>query len=903
MWRRGSMGMLMWQLLSLVVAASCVIVASGLGQGQRVTSVYDFPDGRGFRADLEVIEHTELYGADVNELSMTVRVEGQFRVRVQITDRNTDRWEVPRSLVPRNEPKNSNRLGLPQEALIKLTYTTNPFGFAVTRIANNEVLFNSTPSVRTSLEGVESPSFNSMVFKDQYLEISTHLPGSATLFGLGESTRPDGLPLVKGKTYTLWATDIGAMNVNTDLYGAYPYYIDVRAGGLTHGVLLLNSNGMDIKYGGDFLTWHVIGGTFDFYFFAGPTPLDVLDQYTELVGRPAPMPYWSFGFHQCRWGYKNVSELKYVVESFKKAQIPLDTMWNDIDYMENYLDFTADAVNYPEDQLKSFVEDLHANGQHYVMILDPGISMAYENYSTFQRGLEQDIFLKDDDDKNFLAQVWPGPVYFPDFLNPKGKEWWTNEVSMFHEKVPFDGLWIDMNEVSNFCNGSQCKFNGVIYPNHNECYLECKKPGSQWDEPPYKIVRQGAYENIGDKTIAMTVRHFDGTMEYNAHNLYGLSESVATNDALRITRNKRPFILARSTFVGSGAQTAHWTGDNAATFKDLEYSIASMLNTGMVGLPMVGADICGFADDTTEELCNRWMQLGAFYPFSRNHNTFGATPQEPYVWEQVAASSRAALGLRYRLLPHLYSLMFEAHNRGAPIARPLFFAFPEDAETLTVSKQFMLGSGVMITPVTLPKVTTVNGYFPKGTWYNLFNNFATKVESKGEYVDLDAPLDSINVHLHEGTILPMQESRLTSTEVMKTPFTLVVAFSASKPAGYARGKLFIDNGDDVEMVIRKGRSTFVRFVGQQSEQRGVLSSKVVSGDYAAKEKLFIQTVIILGANGAPTALRINGELVDSSSVTSSYDSATPSIKISGLNLSVGSEFELQWTTKSSHSTV
>jgi alpha-D-xyloside xylohydrolase len=225
-------------------------------------------------------------------------VEGQFRVRVQITDRNNDRWEVPSSLVARNEPsvKSSQRLGLPQEPLIKLTYTTNPFGFAVTRIVNNEVLFNSTPSARTSLEeGVESPLFNSMVFKDQYLEISTTLPSSATLYGLGESTRPDGLPLVKGKTYTLWATDIGAMNVNTDLYGAYPYYIDVRAGGLTHGVLLLNSNGMDIKYGGDFLTWHVIGGIFDFYFFAGPTPLDVLDQYTELVGRPAPMPYWSFG--------------------------------------------------------------------------------------------------------------------------------------------------------------------------------------------------------------------------------------------------------------------------------------------------------------------------------------------------------------------------------------------------------------------------------------------------------------------------------------------------------------------------------------------------------------------------------------------------------------------------------
>lgn len=224
-------------------------------------------------------------------------MEGQFRVRVQISDRTNARWEVPLHLIPRNEPSgrnNNNRFALPQEALIKLTYTTIPFGFAVTRIANNEVLFNSTPSA-TSLEGTESASFNSMVFKDQYLEISTHLPSTATLFGLGESTRPDGLPLVKGKTYSLWATDIGAMNTNVDLYGAYPYYIDVRPGGLTHGVLLLNSNGMDIKYGGDFLTWHVIGGTFDFYFFAGPTPLDVLDQYTELVGRPAPMPYWSFG--------------------------------------------------------------------------------------------------------------------------------------------------------------------------------------------------------------------------------------------------------------------------------------------------------------------------------------------------------------------------------------------------------------------------------------------------------------------------------------------------------------------------------------------------------------------------------------------------------------------------------
>lgn len=345
---------------------------------------------------------------------------------------------------------------------------------------------------------------------------------------------------------------------------------------------------------------------------------------------------------------------------------------------------------------------------------------------------------------------------------------------------------------------------------------------------------------------------------------------------------------------------AHWTGDNAATWKDLEYSIAAILNTGMMGLPMIGADICGFADNTTEELCNRWMQLGAFYPFSRNHNSIGLAPQEPYIWPQVAASARSALGLRYRMLPHLYSLMFEAHNRGAPIARPLFFAFPEDANTLTVSKQFLLGSGVMVTPVVEASVTSVTGYFPRGTWYNLFDNFATKVESKGEYVELAAPVDFINVHVHEGTILPLQESRLTSAEVMKTPFTLVVAFPEARSAGYARGKLFLDNGDDVEMVIRKDRSTFVQFVGQQSAERGVVTSKVVSGNYAIQQGLIVQTVVILGANQAPSGIRINGVSADVSVV---FDAAVPSLTISGLNLAIGREFEIQWSTPTSHSSI
>lgn len=310
---------------------------------------------------------------------------------------------------------------------------------------------------------------------------------------------------------------------------------------------------------------------------------------------------------------------------------------------------------------------------------------------------------------------------------------------------------------------------------------------------------------------------------------------------------------------------------------------------------MVGADICGFAGNATEELCNRWIQLGAFYPFSRSHNIIGATPQEPYVWPQVAATARSALGMRYRLLPYYYSLMFEAHNRGTPIARPLFFSFPKDTNALSISKQFMLGSGLMVTPVTLPDVTMVNGYFPKGTWYSLFD-YKSKVESKGERVDVAAPSDTINVHIHEGTVLPIQEEASTSAQVKKTPFTLVVAFPAANRSGYAIGKLFVDNGDDIDMVIRKGRSTFARFIAQQSAERGILTSKVTSGGYANQEGLTIKTVVILGANSAPTGIELSGEPV-SSSVSSTFDASVPSLTISGLSLSVGDEFQLQWTTE------
>ena len=192
------------------------------------------------------------------------------------TGRNTKEYEVT---------------GMSSTHPLLLKYTIEPFSFSITRRSNNEVLFNTLPKVESEFQ------FNSLVFKDQYLEISTRLPTSASLYGFGEVTRPEGMLLTPGKRITLYDTDIASYFVDIPLYSSYPLYIDLQKGGIANGVLFLNSNGMDIIYEKEYLTYKAIGGILDFYFFPGPSPLAVIDQYTQLVGRPVAMPYWSLGIN------------------------------------------------------------------------------------------------------------------------------------------------------------------------------------------------------------------------------------------------------------------------------------------------------------------------------------------------------------------------------------------------------------------------------------------------------------------------------------------------------------------------------------------------------------------------------------------------------------------------------
>jgi len=242
----------------------------------------------------------------------------------------------------------------------------------------------------------------------------------------------------------MWNLD----NLNTfneNLYGTHPFYMQYFSNtGRAHGVFLFNSNAMDVTMSENDLTWKTIGGIIDLYIFTGPTPQDVTEQYHELIGKPYMPPFWSLGWHQCRYGYKNIDEVKTVYEKYTQYGIPLDTMWNDIDYMDGFRDFTTDPVRYPKQQVRQFVSQLNANNQHYVVIVDPGIKHE-PGYAPYDIGKQLNIFIKKNDGVNDIVNtVWAGNCTFPDFSNPKTLPYWESLVEKFHAEIPVSGLWLDM---------------------------------------------------------------------------------------------------------------------------------------------------------------------------------------------------------------------------------------------------------------------------------------------------------------------------------------------------------------------------------------------------------------------------------------------------------------------------
>uniref|UniRef100_A0A8C7Q0G2 Lysosomal alpha-glucosidase n=1 Tax=Oncorhynchus mykiss TaxID=8022 RepID=A0A8C7Q0G2_ONCMY len=731
---------------------------------------------------------------DISTLRLEILDETEGRLHLTLKDPLSRRYEVPLSTAQSRGNTDT------QDHQYVTEFQPDPFGIIVRRKSNGRVLVNTTVAP--------------LLYADQYLQLSTSL-ASSLVSGLGEHYTPLSLDL-NWTSLTLWNRDM-APHGDANLYGSHPFYMVQEGDGQAHGVFLLNSNAMEVVLQpSPALTWVAVGGILDLYIFLGPDPQSVVRQYLQVIGYPMMPPYWSLGFHLCRWGYRSTNATREVVRRMHNANFPLDVQWNDLDYADKRRVFTFDPQHFVD--LPDMVKEFHQKGIKYILILDPGISSTSPpgTYPPFDEGQRRGVFIRNSTGQTLIGKVWPGPTAFPDFTNPETQSWWEDCIREFHSRVPLDGLWIDMNEPASFVQGSV-----------EGC------PDSDLDSPPYVPPVIGGQLNTG--TLCMSAQQNLST-HYNLHNLYGLTEASATHSALVKVRGSRPFVLSRSSFPGIGRFSGVWTGDVRSDWEQLRYSIPAVLLFGLFGVPLVGADVCGFRGDTTEELCVRWTQLGAFYPFMRNHNDKPNAPQEPYVFGQEAQTAmRSAVMLRYSLLPFLYTLFYHAHTSADTVATPLFLQFPSDPNCQTIDRQFLWGSSLLVSPVLEQGAVELAAYLPPGTWYSLWTppppppcpQNRLNLSGKGQYLLLPAPLDTINVHVREGHIIPQQEPGLTTSASRSNPFLLTVALSAG---GWAWGDLFWDDGDSLDTFQRGDYSYVIFIAGQVGDvENGALDGLVLGG--------------------------------------------------------------------------
>ncbi|CAF0846134.1 unnamed protein product [Adineta steineri] len=809
-------------------------------------------------------------------------------IRFKLYDADNKRYEVP---IPLRPP--SDQVSSPQ---YQFNYTSdssrdNILSFSISRRDDKAVLFD------TSLGG--------LVLSNQFLQIVTRLQ-SPHVYGFGENNH-DTLKhnVQEKKSWGIFARDQGTnWDVNANHYGSHPFYLVMEQlansneipSGRMHGVLLLNSNAMDYTFDPTpSLTVRTIGGILDFFVFLGPTPEQVIQQYTWLVGRTILPPYWSLGFQLSRWDYSNITHMKNIVKRNRDAGIPLDVQYADIDYMDAEKDFTIDPINFVG--LKEYFAELNSEGVRTIVILDPGTIDDQKNYGPTIEGIQQDVFIKWHDGQGLMkGSCWPGDVFFPDYFTTRAQTWWSKWIKDFHRvNVTFDGLWIDMNEPALFDTNDAQPWNWM--DTGSNYTLKC--PKNDWEDPPYRTKAVYRWDQkttranrLSDRTLCMSAPQGELDPEtnqpkyrhYDVHNLYGWSQTKPTLDAMRELTGKRSLVLPRSTYVGSGQWSGHWLGDNEATWHEMKRSLIGMVEFNWFGIPFNGADICGFDKTPTEEMCIRWMQVGAFYPFSRNHNIWKTPDQDPAAWSSSAVSIMvSALRIRYTLLPYYYTLFYKAHTQGSTVIRPLFHEYPTDKTTLDLFLQFLIGSHIMIAPVTDDAKRQVQVYIPSTHWYNYYTG--AKIPYQKQFITLPAPLDTIPILLRGGGIIPTQEFANNTKASRLRPFGLIIAVDAN---GNAEGDIFSDDGESIDTIESK---SYYSATYKWSTKENKLTINVVDNNYSQMSNLILDSLAIYGLDDIPAVINIADKQVHPK-----IRPHTQIVDVNGLGLSMTQNYVLTWTT-------
>eukprot|EP00099_Drosophila_melanogaster_P024123 NP_652145.1 glucosidase 2 alpha subunit, isoform B [Drosophila melanogaster] len=553
-------------------------------------------------------------------------------------------------------------------------------------------------------------------------------------------------------------------------------------------------------------------GIVDAFIMLGPKPMDTFKQYAALTGTHELPQLFALAYHQSRWNYNDERDVTSVSAKFDEYNIPMDTMWLDIEHTDGKRYFTWDKFKFPHPL--AMIKNLTELGRHLVVIVDPHIKRD-NNYFFHRDCTDRGYYVKTREGNDYEGWCWPGAASYPDFFNPVVREYYASQYALdkFQTVTADVMLWNDMNEPSVF-NGPEIT-------------------------APKDLIHYGNWE------------HRD------VHNLYGHMHLMGSFAGLQQRDpNQRPFILTRAHFAGSQRYAAIWTGDNFADWSHLQHSVKMCLTEAVAGFSFCGADVGAFFGNPDTELLERWYQTGAFLPFFRAHAHIDTKRREPWLFpERTRQVIQNAVIKRYSYLPLWYTAFYELELTGEPVIRPLLAQYPLDKEAFGVDNQLLVQDRLLVRPVMQQGVSKVDVYFPaiddkkNGDWWYDVDTYQR--QERSGYVSVPVDDFKIPVWQRGGSIVPKKErQRRASTLMLHDPYTLIICLDRQ---GKASGSLYLD--DEKSYAYRQGQRIHVNYEFAHDQ---LVNSFVGKPKY--KTLAWIERIVIAGLEKVPSSasITVNG---------------------------------------------
>ena len=492
---------------------------------------------------------------------------------------------------------------------------------------------------------------------------------------------------------------------------------------LGYGFLWNNPAVGRVCFGKNITTWEAKSAKkLDYWVTAGDTPAEIEEAYANATGKVPMMPDYAMGFWQCKLRYQTQEELLEVAREYKRRNLPISVIVVDFFHWPLQGEWKFDPAYWPDPD--AMIAELKEMGIELMVSIWPTVDYRSENFDEMKaKGLLIRV------DKGFpISMDFQGNTLHFDATNPEARDYvWAKAKRNYYDKG-VKVFWLD----------------------------EAEPEYSVYDFENYRY-HLGPNVQVG--------------------NIYPVMYAKTFFDGMKAEDQENIINLLRCAWAGSQRYGALvWSGDIKSSFPSMKNQVAAGLNMGLAGIPWWTTDIGGFfganiGDPEFHELLIRWFQYGCFCPVMRLHGyrwplqpQYGTTggaacvsgaPNEVWSYtDQVTGILSDYLRLRERMRPYVTQLMEQAHEKGTPVMRPVFYDFPEDAAAWDVESEYMFGPSVLVVPVTEKDCRQVRAYLPAGAQWT--NAWTGERFDGGQWITADAPIEQIPLFTRDGFALPVR---------------------------------------------------------------------------------------------------------------------------------------------------